>query len=66
LLRYQGQKEEDLKKMMVSWGLSWFICTWDLFANLLFPQRSYIQNHVEWAKKNLESWQEAKAEIDKI
>jgi hypothetical protein len=22
LLRYQGQKEEDLKKMMVSWGLS--------------------------------------------
>lgn len=25
--------------------------------------RAYIQCHVEWAKKNLESWQEAKAEI---
>lgn len=25
--------------------------------------RAYIQCHVEWAKKNLESWQEAKTEI---
>lgn len=28
--------------------------------------RSYIKLHAEWAKKNLESWQEAKAEIEKV
>lgn len=28
--------------------------------------RSYIKCHAEWARKNLESWQEAKAEIEKV
>lgn len=28
--------------------------------------RAYIQCHIEWAEKNLESWQRAKAEINKI
>lgn len=28
--------------------------------------RAYIQCHIEWAQKNLESWQRAKTEIDKI
>lgn len=28
--------------------------------------KAYIQCHIEWAQKNLESWQRAKSEIDKI
>lgn len=28
--------------------------------------RAYVKCHVEWARKNLESWQEAKAELDKV
>lgn len=28
--------------------------------------RAYIQCHIEWAEKNLDSWQRAKAEINKI
>lgn len=28
--------------------------------------QAYIQSHIEWARKNLESWQDAKAEVDKL
>jgi len=27
---------------------------------------AYVKCHIEWAKKNLESWQEAKQEIEKL
>jgi sorting nexin-41/42 len=26
----------------------------------------YAKHHIDWAKKNLETWEEAKAEVDKI
>lgn len=27
---------------------------------------SFAQSHVEWAKKNLETWEEAKSEVEKL
>ncbi|KAF8455302.1 hypothetical protein BGX38DRAFT_1088637 [Terfezia claveryi] len=44
LKRFQKEKEEDLKRMMVA----------------------YAKCHIEWAKKNLETWEEAQAEVEKI
>ncbi|KAI5786995.1 hypothetical protein DFH27DRAFT_225032 [Peziza echinospora] len=44
LKRFQREKEEDLKRMMVT----------------------YAKTHIEWAKKNLETWEEARAEVEKI
>ncbi|KAF8466707.1 hypothetical protein BDZ91DRAFT_696548 [Kalaharituber pfeilii] len=44
LRRFQKEKEEDLKRMMIA----------------------YAKCHIEWAKKNYETWEEAKAEVEKI
>jgi hypothetical protein len=33
---------------------------------LLSFQLAYAKSHIEWAKKNKETWEEAKAEVDKI
>jgi hypothetical protein len=30
------------------------------------PQLAYAKSQIEWAKKNKETWEEAKAEVDKI
>ena len=35
-------------------------------ANHPLPQVVYAKCHIEWAKKNLEMWEEAKAEVEKI
>ncbi|POS86435.1 hypothetical protein EPUL_002645 [Erysiphe pulchra] len=44
LNRFQAEKEDDLKRYMVS----------------------YAKSQIDWAKKNLETWEEAKTEINKI
>ncbi|PGH31848.1 sorting nexin-41 [[Emmonsia] crescens] len=44
LKRFQKEKEEDLRRYMVS----------------------YARCHLDWARKNLETWTEAKEEVDKI
>jgi len=33
-----------------------------------FPssQIAYARCHIEWARKNLDTWEEARAEVDKI
>ena len=30
------------------------------------PQLAYAKSQIEWAKKNKETWEEAKAEVEKI
>ena len=30
------------------------------------PKIAYARCHVDWAKKNVETWKEAKDEVDKI
>ncbi|KAK6864856.1 hypothetical protein PG990_005705 [Apiospora arundinis] len=44
LKRFQGEKEEDLRRYMLA----------------------YAKSQIEWARKNKEAWEEAKAEIQKI
>ncbi|KAK3302515.1 uncharacterized protein B0T15DRAFT_514542 [Chaetomium strumarium] len=44
LKRFQGEKEDDLKRYMLA----------------------YAKSQIEWAKKNKETWEEAKAEVEKI
>ncbi|KHJ30973.1 putative sorting nexin-41 [Erysiphe necator] len=44
LNRFQAEKEDDLRRYMLS----------------------YAKSQIEWGKKNLETWEEAKAEINKI
>lgn len=44
LKRFQGEKEDDLKRYMLA----------------------YAKSQIEWARKNKETWEEAKAEIEKI
>lgn len=62
LKRFQREKEEDLRRMFVS------------IPRPRFPKSSsidsakvvYAKCHIEWAKKNLETWEEAKEEVEKI
>ncbi|KAI0168336.1 sorting nexin-41 [Pestalotiopsis sp. NC0098] len=44
LKRFQGEKEDDLKRYMLA----------------------YAKSQIEWARKCKETWEEAKAEVDKI
>ncbi|KAK7940929.1 Autophagy-related protein 20 [Apiospora aurea] len=44
LKRFQGEKEEDLRRYMLA----------------------YAKSQIEWARKNKEAWEEARAEIQKI
>ncbi|KAI1854839.1 hypothetical protein JX266_000957 [Neoarthrinium moseri] len=44
LKRFQGEKEDDLKRYMLA----------------------YAKSQIEWAKKSKETWEEAKAEVEKI
>ncbi|GAB7340068.1 hypothetical protein MBLNU457_6563t1 [Dothideomycetes sp. NU457] len=44
LKRFQGDKEDDLRKYMMS----------------------FARCHIDWAKRSMESWEEAKAEVGKI
>ncbi|KAF4413389.1 Sorting nexin-41 [Colletotrichum sp. SAR11_57] len=44
LKRFQGEKEEDLRRYMLA----------------------YAKSQIEWAKKNKETWEDAKAEVSKI
>lgn len=64
LKRFQKDKEEDLRRYMVS-----FQCVLNLTsrkADIFFFQLAYAQSQIEWAKKSKQQWEEAKAEVDKI
>lgn len=60
LKRFQKDKEGDLRRYMVcvdpSRGLT----------QLTQGQVAYARCHLDWARKNLETWTEAKDEVDKI
>ncbi|TID15279.1 sorting nexin-like protein-41 [Venturia nashicola] len=44
LVRFQGEKEEDLKRYMIA----------------------FAKCHIDWARRNQASWEEAKAEVENI
>jgi hypothetical protein len=65
LKRFQKDKEADLRRYMVCMApMS------PLFTNVLImtncDQVAYARCHLDWARKNLETWTEAKDEVDKI
>jgi len=33
---------------------------------LMQPKIAYAKGHIDWAKKNVETWREGKEEVDKI
>ena len=79
LKRFQGEKEEDLRRYMVSitcrflflFFLSGFVGSntklYLMFVILLTPtQLAYARSQIEWAKKSKQQWEEARAEVDKI
>lgn len=46
----------------------WYVSTYALLkhdANLRF-QIAYARCHIDWAKKNVDTWKEAKDEVEKI
>lgn len=63
LKRFQAEKEDDLKRYMVS-------LTWSAWSHEHIetnePQLAYARSQIEWAKKNKETWEEARSEINKI
>ena len=63
LKRFQKEKEEDLKRYMVI--AAPLFMTFRICSNAS-PQLAYARCHLDWAKKNLETWTEAKDEVDKI
>ena len=74
LKRFQFEKEDDLKRYMVSCTIIFPIKLVALYALWCVledpansrPKLAYAKSQIEWAKKNKETWEEAKAEIDKI
>lgn len=68
--RFQKEKEDDLRRYMVS---IYPYCAFDYPsppapapANEHAPKLAYAKSQIEWAKKNKETWEEARAEVDKI
>lgn len=61
---FQTEKEDDLRRYMVSCVLGGP----KHFVHMLTKttQVAYARCHIEWAKRNLASWEEAKAEVDNI
>lgn len=66
LKRFQKEKEDDLTRYMVSdrQHTSGFRLDIDPSTNQI--QVAYARCHVEWARKNLETWTEAREEVEKI
>jgi sorting nexin-41/42 len=62
LKRFQGEKEDDLKRYMVSRRS---ITESTLHYTDDF-KLAYAKSQIEWARKCKETWEEAKAEVDKI
>ena len=62
LKRFQGEKEEDLKRYMVR--LSNTIHFWIHTDDEV--QIAFAHCHIAWAKDNLASWEEAKNEVENI
>ena len=63
LKRFQKEKEEDLKRYMVR---ALQLSTGSSICPNRVAQVAYARCHLDWAKKNLETWTEAKDEVDKI
>ena len=70
LKRFQKEKEDDFKRYMVFRPLSPpFLFPSTQSSSPLTPlllQIAYAKCHIEWAKKNLETWEEARGEVNKI
>lgn len=62
LKRFQKEKEDDLNRYMVSLSCEELPCQ----LTLTDFQIAYARCHVEWARKNLQTWTEARDEVDKI
>jgi hypothetical protein len=71
LKRFQKEKEEDLRRYMVRFlnpAMDAIGCQNADGCALFFfpPQVAYARCHLDWARKNLETWTEAKDEVEKI
>ena len=65
LKRFQKEKEDDLKRYMVRVSdCSHFDVRSHTDVRVI--QIAYAKCHIDWAKKNLETWEEARGEVDKI
>ncbi|EFE32499.1 uncharacterized protein ARB_00684 [Trichophyton benhamiae CBS 112371] len=56
LKRFQKEKEDDLRSYMMS----------SFLRDADSPQVAYARCHLDWARKSLETWTEARDEVDKI
>lgn len=64
LEEYQTEKEEDLKRYMVSSDTAWYTL---VSLMLMYDvQVAFARCHIEWAKRNLVSWEEARQEVNSI
>lgn len=59
--RFQKDKEDDLRRYMVS-----FSARRVEHLNTNSKQLAYAQSQIEWAKKSKQQWEEARAEVEKI
>lgn len=65
LKRFQNEKEDDLKRYMV--GLSNYPSR-TYYCKITDNEfkLAYAKSQIEWARKNKETWEEARAEVEKI
>ena len=67
LKRFQGEKEDDLKRYMVrTCQAVWYHSYLWILADLVPRQIAFARCHVEWAKANEAAWEEAKTEVENI
>jgi hypothetical protein len=66
LKRFQKDKEEDLRRYMVILFLNIIPLQEYQLTSVSNTQVAYARCHLDWARKNLETWTEAKDEVDKI
>jgi hypothetical protein len=65
LRRFQEEKENDLRRYMVGClRVARRSCReYDAYTS---PQMEFAQCHIDWARRNQASWEEAKAEVQNI
>ena len=67
LKRFQGMKEGDLERDMVSFKpLDGERCGMFVLILSVIAQLHFARCHVEWSKRSLEEWEKAKGEVAKI
>ena len=66
LRRFQSEKENDVRRYMVSPPFLFLFLYKSVPCADAFCQMEFAQCHLDWARRNKAAWEEARAEVNNI